>query len=54
MIGATAGAPRIVLASGHGMLGITLAAVTARMIAGAVLGGAPHPALRALSPERFA
>ena len=52
MVGPLPGDPRILIASGHGMLGITLAPVTAELIAGHVLGslGAPDPLL---DPARF-
>jgi D-amino-acid dehydrogenase len=43
----------LVLATGHGMLGITLAPLTGRLVAGLVAGRADHPALEALSPDRF-
>lgn len=40
----------VVMATGHGMLGVTLAPITAQLVADAVMGR-PTPA--ALSPERF-
>jgi D-amino-acid dehydrogenase len=46
-------APRVVVATGHGMLGVTLAPLTGRLVAGLVGGRADHPALARLSPERF-
>jgi D-amino-acid dehydrogenase len=46
-------APRVVFATGHGMLGVTLAPLTGRMVAGVVAGRPAHPALERLSPERF-
>jgi D-amino-acid dehydrogenase len=54
VIGAAREARRVVIASGHGMLGVTLAPVTARMVSGIVAGEPAHRALGALSPERFA
>jgi D-amino-acid dehydrogenase len=53
VIGAHRRAPRLLAATGHGMLGVTLAPLTGRLIAGLVAGGADHPALSRLSPERF-
>jgi D-amino-acid dehydrogenase len=53
VIGAHPSAPRALFATGHGMLGVTLAPVTGRLIAGLVVGSAAHPVLAALSPERF-
>jgi D-amino-acid dehydrogenase len=53
VIGAHRRAPRAVFATGHGMLGVTLAPLTGRLVAGIVAGTASHRALGALSPERF-
>jgi D-amino-acid dehydrogenase len=53
VLGAHPRARRAVFATGHGMLGVTLAPLTGRLIAGLVAGTAAHPALAALSPERF-
>jgi D-amino-acid dehydrogenase len=53
VIGAHPRARRAVLATGHGMLGVTLAPLTGRLVAGLVAGEAAHPALGALGPERF-
>jgi D-amino-acid dehydrogenase len=44
---------RLVVATGHGMLGVTLAPLTGRLVAGLVAGTADHPALDRLSPYRF-
>jgi D-amino-acid dehydrogenase len=41
------------MATGHGMLGLTLGPVTGAWLADAVLGGTPHPHMLALSPARF-
>jgi D-amino-acid dehydrogenase len=46
-------ADRVVFATGHGMLGVTLAPLTGRLVAGLVSGTADHPALPRLSPGRF-
>jgi D-amino-acid dehydrogenase len=54
VIGAHSRAPRAVFATGHGMLGVTLAPLTGRLVAGLVAGTAAHTSLAALSPERFA
>ena len=43
----------VVFATGHGMLGVTLAPLTGRLVASVVAGRAAHPALARLSPERF-
>ena len=43
----------LVLATGHGMLGVTLAPLTGRLVADLIAGRADHPALGPLSPERF-
>jgi D-amino-acid dehydrogenase len=53
VIGAHPSDPRIVLAFGHGHLGLTLSAVTARQIAGLIAGRAPDAPLRAFGIERF-
>jgi D-amino-acid dehydrogenase len=50
VVGVSRRARRVIVATGHGMLGVTLAPVTARMVADAI-DGSPTPA--ALSPERF-
>ena len=43
----------VVFATGHGMLGVTLAPLTGRLVASIVRGDVAHPALARLSPERF-
>jgi glycine/D-amino acid oxidase-like deaminating enzyme len=43
-----------VLATGHAMLGITLAPVTAEIVADVVAGERPRHSLEPLRPERFA
>lgn len=46
-------APRVVFATGHGMLGVTLGPLTGRLVGDAVAGRPAHWAAAALSPERF-
>jgi D-amino-acid dehydrogenase len=53
VIGIHSRAPRVIAATGHGMLGVTLAPLTGRLVADLVAGRADHPALPRLSPERF-
>ena len=53
VIGAHRRAPRAVFATGHGMLGVTLAPLTGRLVSDLIAGTASHRALEALSPERF-
>jgi D-amino-acid dehydrogenase len=54
VLGAIPGRPDVFVATGHGGGGITLAAVSAQLLAPHVLGG-PQPAeLRPLTPARFA
>jgi D-amino-acid dehydrogenase len=53
VVGAHRAVPRLLVATGHGMLGVTLAALTGRLIAGLAAGRAEHPALEHVSPERF-
>jgi len=53
VIGAHRRAPRTIFATGHGMLGVTLAPLTGRLVAEIVAGSASHSALSALTPERF-
>jgi D-amino-acid dehydrogenase len=53
IVGAHPRADRVVLATGHGMLGVTLGPLTGRLVAGLVAGTADHPALPRLSPGRF-
>jgi D-amino-acid dehydrogenase len=43
----------VIFATGHGMLGITLAPLTGRLVAGLAAGRADHPALSRLTPERW-
>ncbi len=43
----------VVLATGHGMMGLTLAPVTARLVGEIVTGAAPSHELEPLRPDRF-
>ncbi|MGI9116997.1 MAG: NAD(P)/FAD-dependent oxidoreductase [Gaiellales bacterium] len=52
LIGPLPGDPRVVIASGHGTLGITLAPVTGELVAGHVLGELAEPD-PLLDPARF-
>jgi D-amino-acid dehydrogenase len=54
VIGRAPGVDNLVLATGHAMLGITLAPVTGEIVAGLVTGEAPRHELEPLRPERFA
>jgi len=53
VIGAHPRSPRLVFATGHGMLGVTLGPLTGRLVASIVRGAPEHPALARLSPARF-
>jgi D-amino-acid dehydrogenase len=53
VIGTHARAPHVIFATGHGMLGVTLAPLTGRLVASIAAGSAVHPALARLSPARF-
>lgn len=52
IVGPLPGVEGVSIATGHGMLGLTLAPVTGEMIANQVLGR-PEPRLEGLSPARF-
>lgn len=52
-IGALPRHPRVVVAAGHNMLGVTLAAATGRVVAGLVSAGDPGIDLTPFSPARF-
>lgn len=54
VIGRAPGHDDLVLATGHGMLGVTLAAVTAQLVAEIVLGEEPSLDIAPYSPARFA
>ena len=53
VIGRARGVPAAILAFGHGHLGLTLAAVTADLVAADVAGHADATALAAYSPRRY-
>jgi D-amino-acid dehydrogenase len=53
IIGRHPRAERVVLATGHGMLGVTLGPLTGRLVADLIARRAAHPALPRLSPDRF-
>jgi D-amino-acid dehydrogenase len=53
IVGPLKGLDRVVVATGHGMLGLTLGPVTGRIVADWVLDGAPNELWRAMSPRRF-
>ena len=53
IIGAHPRAPRVVFATGHGMLGVSLSAITGRLVADLVSGRAPEVDPAPLSPQRF-
>jgi D-amino-acid dehydrogenase len=53
VIGRLAGAEGLFVATGHAMLGLTLAPRTARLLADAMLDGADPEVLRPFSPRRF-
>jgi len=54
IVGPLKGLDRVVVATGHGMLGLTLGPVTGRIVADWVLDGAPKELWQAMSPRRFA
>jgi D-amino-acid dehydrogenase len=53
-LGRSPGHERVVVAAGHNMLGLTLAPVTGRAIAGLVIDDHPGVDLRPFAPDRFA
>jgi D-amino-acid dehydrogenase len=53
VIGPHPRAERVVFATGHGMLGVTLGPLTGRLVADLAAGRAAHPALASLRPDRF-
>lgn len=53
LVGAVAGRPGLWLATGHGMLGVTLSATTGRGIADLITGRDPGPEIRACDPMRM-
>lgn len=54
IIGRAPGQPDLVLATGHGMLGVSLAAVTGQLVGEIVTGQTPSLDLAPYSPARFA
>jgi len=52
LIGPTPRDPRVFVATGHGMLGVTLAPATAALLAPLVLEGQSHAALAPFRPDR--
>jgi len=53
IVGRSERVENLILATGHGMMGLTLAPVTAKLVAGVVQGEPEPPELAALSPDRF-
>jgi glycine/D-amino acid oxidase-like deaminating enzyme len=53
VIGPAPGAPSVILAFGHGHLGLTLGAVTGRLVAGLATGQSPAIDLAAFRADRF-
>lgn len=53
VVGWSPAAPGLLYATGHYRNGVLLAPLTARLVAGLVLGEAPDPMLDVLAPERF-
>jgi glycine/D-amino acid oxidase-like deaminating enzyme len=53
VIGRPAALPRLILATGHAMKGLSLAPVTGRVVAELVAGEAPSHDLTPFSPDRF-
>lgn len=53
VIGRSTRAPNVIYAFGHGHLGLTLAAETARMVSDLIVGNREFPDLAAVSPARF-
>ena len=53
ILGRTASLQNVVLATGHGMLGITMSAITGKLIADLICGAPPILDLAPFSPARF-
>jgi D-hydroxyproline dehydrogenase len=53
VIGPSKGGAAVLHAFGHGHLGVTMAPVTAQIIADLVAGRRPHAGQMAVSPARF-
>ena len=53
IIGRSGRYDNLILATGHGMLGVTQSVVTARMVADTLTGREPLVRTKAFSPDRF-
>ena len=53
VVGPLPGLQNVLVASGHGMLGLTLAPSTAKAVASLARGEAPTELLRSIGPDRF-
>jgi D-amino-acid dehydrogenase len=53
VVGPVPGLEEVVVATGHGMLGLTLGPVTGALVADWVLDGGPEPLYRAMAPARL-
>jgi D-amino-acid dehydrogenase len=53
IIGSCPGNPKVTLATGHNMLGLSLAPATGKLVAELLTGKAPHVKAKPYSPERF-
>jgi D-amino-acid dehydrogenase len=53
IIGRADGLANVVLATGHGMMGLTLAPITGRLVAEISMGAPPSHGLGPVSPARF-
>jgi len=53
VLGPLARHPRVVVATGHNMLGVTLGPITGKVVAGLLVGGDPGIDLRPFAAERF-
>ena len=53
IIGACPGNPRVTLATGHNMLGLSLAPATGKLVAELLTGRKPHIEAEPYSPERL-
>ena len=52
-VGRTARCANLVVATGHAMMGMTLAPITGRLAADILSGEQPEPCLALLSPDRY-
>lgn len=53
IIGACPGRPNVILATGHNMLGLSMAPATGKLVAELIDGSEPHLAVEPYSPSRF-